>query len=409
MEKEVVFSEVEKLRDEMVQTLVELVKVPAIAPENGGEGEFAKAERLLKILETVSFDKIERFDAEDERVPSGRRPNLIAYYYGDNPSEKLWIVTHLDVVPPGEESLWTMTCPFEPLMHEGRIYGRGCEDNGQSMVASIFAVKALMNLGIKPSRTVALAFVADEEQGSKYGIQYLIKQGIFGKEDLILVPDGGNKDGSFIEIAEKSALWFRIRTVGKQAHASMPAKGLNAHRIGMSYALALDKMLHEKYALKNPYFDPPESTFEPTKKDKNVDAVNIIPGEDLTYFDCRVLPNYNLDEIINNIHELAQEFEKKTGATIKIEILQKSIAPNPTDANAKIVAMLKNAIKTVRGIEAKVGGIGGGTCAAFFRQIDVPAVVWSTIDETAHQPNEYAKITNLVNDAKIYAFLMQEA
>lgn len=409
MEKEAVFSQVEKLKDEMVQTLMELVKVPAIAPENGGEGESAKAEKLVKILETIGFDKIERFDAEDARVPTKKRPNIIAYYYGEEVPEKLWIITHLDVVPPGEESLWTVTKPFEPTIKEGRIYGRGCEDNGQSMVASIYAVKALKNLGIKPSRTVALAFVADEEQGSKYGIQHLVKQGIFRKEDLIIVPDGGNEDGSFIEIAEKSALWFRIRTVGKQTHASMPAKGLNAHRIGMNYALALDKMLHEKYSLKNPYFDPPESTFEPTKKEKNVDAVNIIPGEDLTYFDCRILPNYNLEEILNDIQELAKEYEKKTGAIIKIEVLQKSVAPKPTDANAKIVVMLKDALKTVRGIDAKVGGIGGGTCAAFFREIDVPAVVWSTIDETAHQPNEYAKIKNLVEDAKIYGFLMQQA
>ncbi len=409
MEKEAVFSQVEKLKDEMVQTLMELVKIPAIAPENGGEGESAKAEKLVKILEAIGFDKIERFDAEDTRVSTKKRPNIIAYYYGEEVPEKLWIITHLDVVPPGEESLWTVTKPFEPTIKEGRIYGRGCEDNGQSMVASIYAVKALKNLGIKPSRTVALAFVADEEQGSKYGIQHLVKQGIFRKEDLIIVPDGGNEEGSFIEIAEKSALWFRIRTVGKQAHASMPAKGLNAHRIGMNCALALDKMLHEKYSLKNPYFDPPESTFEPTKKEKNVDAVNIIPGEDLTYFDCRILPNYNLEEILNDIQELAKEYEKKTGATIKIEVVQKSVAPKPTDANAKIVVMLKDALKTVRGIDAKVGGIGGGTCAAFFREIDIPAVVWSTIDETAHQPNEYAKIKNLVNDAKIYAFLMQQA
>jgi succinyl-diaminopimelate desuccinylase len=67
--------------------------------------------------------------------------------------------------------------------------------------------------------------------------------------------------------------------------------------------------------------------------------------------------------------------------------------------------MLTEAIKKLRGVEPKVGGIGGGTCAAFFRKIDVPAVVWSTIDETAHQPNEYTKIENIVNDTKVYAFL----
>jgi succinyl-diaminopimelate desuccinylase len=273
------------------------------------------------------------------------------------------------------------------------------------MIASIFAIEALKNLGIRPKRTVALAFVADEEQGSRYGIQHLIKQGLFNKDDLIVVPDGGNENGSFIEIAEKSALWFRVRTIGRQAHASRPDKGLNAHRVGMEYALALDKMLHEKYSLKDEYFDPPGSTFEPTKKDKNVDAVNIVPGEDITYFDCRVLPNYGIEETLNGIHGLAEEFEKKTGATIKIEVSQKSVAPKPTDANSKIVNMLKEAIKQVRKVEPKVGGIGGGTCAAFFRKIGVPAVVWCTIDETAHQPNEYAKIENFVNDAKVFAVL----
>ena len=405
MQYQSIFSEIERQKNEMAQTLMELIRVPAIAPENNGEGELRKTEKLIQMLEVVGFDKIEHFDAEDERVPSKKRPNVIAYCYGENKAEKLWIISHLDVVPPGEESLWTITKPFEPTILEERIYGRGSEDNGQSMVASIFAVKALKNLGIRPKRTVALAFVSDEEQGSKYGIQHLIMQGLFKKDDLIVVPDGGNENGSLIEIAEKSALWFRTRTIGKQTHASRPDKGLNAHRIGMEYALALDKMLHAKYSLKDEYFDPPESTFEPTKKDKNVDAVNIVPGEDITCFDCRVLPNYNIEEMLNDIHGLAEEFEKKTGAMIKIEILHKTVAPRPTDASAKIVSMLTEAIKKLRGVEPKVGGIGGGTCAAFFRKIDVPAVVWITIDETAHQPNEYTKIENIVNDAKIFAFV----
>ena len=406
MQQEKIFSEIEKQKNEMVKALTEIIRVPAIAPENSGEGELNKADKLMQILETIAFDKIERFDAEDKRVSSKKRPNIVAYTYGEDSTEKLWIITHLDIVPPGEESLWTVTKPFNPIIKEGMVYGRGSEDNGQSMIASIFAVKALKRLGIKPKRTVVLAFVADEEQGSKYGIQHLIRLGLFGKNDLIVVPDGGNDNGSFIEIAEKSALWLRIRTTGKQTHASRPDKGLNAHRIGMNYALALDKILHEKYSHRDKYFDPPESTFEPTKKEKNVDAVNIVPGEDLTYFDCRILPNYNLNEILDEIKKLAVKFEKETSATIKIEIIQKSVAPKPTDANAKIVNMLKEAIKRVRGIEPKVGGIGGGTCAAFFRKMNVPAVVWSTIDETAHQPNEYSKIENLVNDTKIYASLM---
>jgi len=405
MQSQKIFSEIEKQKEQLIQTLMKLIRIPAIGPENGGAGELEKAESLVKMLTLMGFDKIERYDAEDERVPSKKRPNIVAYYYGENRAERLWIISHLDIVPAGEESLWTITKPFEPKIKDERIYGRGSEDNMQSMVASIYATKTLKDLNLKPKRTIALAFVADEEHGSEYGIQHLIKQELFKKDDLIIVPDSGNEDGSFIEIAEKSALWFRIRTIGQQTHASRPDKGLNAHRIGMEFALALDKMLHEKYSAKDAYFDPPQSTIEPTKKDKNVDAVNIIPGEDLIYFDLRILPNYNLDEIINDINSLAKQYERKTGATIKFEPLQKSVAPKPTDANAKVVKMLEEAIKTVRNVKPKVGGVGGGTCAAFFRKIDIPAVVWCTIDETAHQPNEYAKIENILADAKVYVLM----
>jgi succinyl-diaminopimelate desuccinylase len=405
MKPQDVLAEVEGLKGEMTQALMELIRIPAISPQNGGEGEQRKAEKLLQILERTRFDKVEHYDTNDREAPFRKRPNLIAYYNGENNVEKLWIITHFDIVPPGEESSWTITKPFEPTIMGEKVYGRGSEDNGQSLIASIFAIKALTNLGIRPKRTVALAFVADEEQGSTYGIQHLINQGLFKKSDLIIVPDGGNENGSFIEIAEKSILWLKIKTVGVQTHASRPQKGLNAHRAGMEFALSLDKMLHEKYPLRDEYFDPPGSTFEPTMKDKNVDAANIVPGQDVVYFDCRILPNFSLDEILGNIHKLANEFEQKTRAKIEIEIMQKTVAPNPTSGKAPVVLKLEEAIKRVRGTAARVGGIGGGTCAAFFRKIDIPAVVWSTIDETAHQPNEYAKIENLVNDAKVYAFL----
>ena len=209
-----------------------------------------KAERLVQICRAIGFDKVQSCDAPDERVPSKKRPNIIAFMKGETDKERLWIITHMDIVPPGEDSLWTVTKPFSPIVKDGKVYGRGSEDNTQATVSSIFALKVFKNLGLKPKRTVALCFVADEESGSKYGIQHLIKEGLFRKDDLVIVPDGGNSDGSFIEIAEKSSIWLKINTIGKQAHASMPDTGLNAHRAGMEFALALDKMLHQKYAAK---------------------------------------------------------------------------------------------------------------------------------------------------------------
>jgi succinyl-diaminopimelate desuccinylase len=399
------FHEIEQSQTEMVKTLMAIIRLPAIAPENGGDGETQKAEKLTQILQDTDFDKIERYDAKDSRVSSGKRPNILAYCRGETDAKRLWIITHLDVVPPGEEHMWTVSKPFEPQLKDNRVYGRGAEDNGQSLIASLFAVKAIKRLGLKPKRTVALAFVADEEQGSKYGIQHLIDKGLFRKDDLIVVPDGGSGDGSFIEVAEKGILWFRLRTFGKQVHASLPNTGLNAHRVGMQVALALDRMLHEKYSRKDEQFDVPWSTFEPTKKEKNVEAVNIIPGEDTLCFDCRILPSYSLDEVLSKIKRITEEFEKETGVKITVEVLQKQDAPETNDGNSEVAMLLKRAIRESRGLDARVGGIGGGTCAAFFRKTGFPAVVWSTVDEVAHQQDEYSKVTNMVNDAKVFALL----
>jgi succinyl-diaminopimelate desuccinylase len=157
--------------------------------------------------------------------------------------------------------------------------------------------------------------------------------------------------------------------------------------------------------MRDPLFDPPVSTFEPTRKDRNVEAVNIIPGEDTTYFDFRILPNYNAEQILADAYALAHDTEKRTGATIKIEKVQETIAPKPTSPNAPVAIMLKEALEKARGLRPRIGGIGGGTCAAYFRKEDIPAVVWCTVDEVAHQPNEYAKIQNLIDDAKIFALM----
>jgi len=403
--KETLFREIDRLRPEMVSTLTELTRIPAVAPENGGDGETQKAEKLMETLGKIGFDKTERFDADDSRVSSGKRPNLLAYLNGESDGNRLWIVTHLDVVPAGETSAWTKTAPFKPFVTGNLVIGRGCEDNGQSLVASIFAAAALHNLGVKPKHTLALAFVADEEQGSVFGIQHLLGKELFRKEDLVIVPDGGNAAGSFIEVSEKSLLWLRIRTFGKQTHASLPGKGLNAHRIGMQAAVELDKRLHERFGDRDEFFDVPESTFEPTKKDANVEAINIVPGEDSLYFDCRVLPKYDIEEVIAEIKHVLTDIEAKTDATIKLEFIQKQQAPKTLDGDAEVVTLLKQALKRARGFDASVGGIGGGSCAAYFRKAGIPAALWSTVDEVAHQPNEYCKIENMVADAKTFSLL----
>ena len=395
---------IDSYRNDMIDLQIKLASIPAIAPSSGGEGEAKKAEFLVKFLQANGFVDVEVIKAPDLDAPAGYRPNILATYRGKSPAKTIWVMSHTDVVPPGELSLWRGD-PFRPWVEEGKIFGRGVEDNQQDMVASIFAVKAFQSLGLKPNYDIGLALVADEETGSDKGIAYVLKHSkVFRHKDLILVPDAGNEDGTMIEIAEKSILWLKFKTLGKQTHGSMPEKGINAFKAASFLVTELNK-LYEIFPHNDPVFDPPISTFEPTKKEANVPNINTIPGEDVFYMDSRILPQYKVEEAETRIREIVAGIERRFNVKISIEEHQKAAAAPPTPVNAPVVKALEKAIKAVYGKDGKAMGIGGGTVAALFRREGFEAACWSRLDETAHQPNEYCIIDNMVGDAKVFAHI----
>ena len=101
----------------------------------------------------------------------------------------------------------------------------------------------------------------------------------------------------------------------------------------------------------------------------------------------------------------ADEIEAKYGVHVTLDTVQAESSPT-TAASAPVVQLLSAALKKVHGIDAKLIGIGGGTVAAPLRSAGYAAVVWSTLDDMAHQPNEYCLIKNLIADAQVMAALM---
>jgi succinyl-diaminopimelate desuccinylase len=396
---------IDSYTDEMIQLQIKLTAIPALAPDNGGDGEKRKAQFLSTVLHELGFNDINEYSAPDERVTSGIRPNIVATVPGKNRDKTIWIMTHMDVVPPGELNLWDED-PYKGYVKEGKIYGRGTEDNQQDLVASIFAAKAFLDEGIIPETSIGLVFVADEETGSKHGLTYMLENhsDIFETSDVIVVPDFGNAEGSAIEIAEKSILWLRFKTTGKQCHASKPSLGRNAFMAASHLIVKLNK-LYKIFDISDPVYQPPESTFEPTKKDANIPNINTIPGEDVFYMDCRVLPNYTLTQIESKMRDMADEIEQQYGVSIETTPVQHVQAPPPTSHDAHVVSALLHAIKAVYKINAVPVGIGGGTVAAVFRQYGYQAAVWSRLNQMAHQPNEYCLIESMVGNAKVYAHL----
>jgi succinyl-diaminopimelate desuccinylase len=281
------------------------------------------------------------------------------------------------------------------------------EDNQQDLVASIFAAKACMDEGLMTASCIGLLFVSDEETASQYGISYILdhKDNPFMKSDIIVVPDSGNPEGTLIEIAEKSILWLRFRILGKQCHGSKPYLGKNAFVAGSNLVVRLFDALHERFNAQDTLYDPPGSTFQPTRKDANVPNVNTIPGEDIFYMDCRVLPVYPLGDVHHAIRGIADEMEQRFEVAIEISEVQKVQAPPPTAPDAAVVKALQEAIHEVYGVSGEPRGIGAGTVAAYLRYRSYPVAVWCKTENAAHQPDEYCIIDNMIGNAKVFAHL----
>lgn len=397
-----VIARIDGYRDEVIQLQTELCKRPALGPDNGGDGEVDKAAFLRSYLEGLGFG-VDQYDCPDDRVACGYRPNLVTVLDGAQSKPRLWILSHTDVVPPGDLGLWTGD-PWKLRVKGDRVIGRGVEDNQAGLVSSVLAIRALREAGVTPRIPIALAFVADEETGSAMGLRYLLREhrSLFDRNDLIVVPDSGNPKGTAIEVAEKSILWVRFRTRGKQTHGSEPGRGINAHKAAAWLTTRLDT-LYSRFRKRDELFDPPMSTFEPTRKEENVENINTIPGEDVIYFDCRVLPYYSLSDVTRAMRELARETEKKFRVKIDMDYPQKEPAAPPTPADAPVALAVGRSVWKLRRRRPRTLGIGGGTVAKYFRDAGFPCVVWSTMDERAHTPDEYAVIPYMLDDAKVFA------
>jgi succinyl-diaminopimelate desuccinylase len=329
---------------------------------------------------------------------------------GRREKPRVWVLTHLDVVPPGDrrpDGSWKGwdSGPFELKRAGDMIIGRGVSDNQQSIVSSIFGLRALLENDLRPARTVKLLFVSDEETGSHRGLAHVLQnhEDLFSPEDAIFVPDGGSEDSSMIEVAEKSVLWLEFRISGKQAHGSRPDLGVNAFRAASWLARELDEGFRERFDKTDHLFDLARSTFEPTMHGANVPNINTIPAEERFCFDCRVLPSYPLDSVLAYVEAQCRRADGVHGTTTEMNVVNRQDAPPATAPTAAPVRLLEPAIAEVYGVEAKTMGIGGMTLASLFRERGFAAAVWMTHMSVAHQVNESCSIAHMIGDARVFA------
>ncbi|HKK33356.1 MAG TPA: M20 family metallo-hydrolase [Desulfomicrobiaceae bacterium] len=392
--------------EELLSLQRTLVSIPALGPDNGGDGELEKARFLSSYLEGLKCDELQTIEAPDDRVSCGYRPTLVGRIFGTDRSKTLWIIAHTDIVPTGDLAMWD-TDPFELHRDGDLIMGRGVEDNHQGLVSSLLLARGIRELKITPAMNLGLILVADEETGSRYGLRYVMDEhgDMFSKNDLFLIPDYGVPEGNKIEVAEKSMLWLKITVSGRQCHASTPEEGINSLVGASAFILALDR-LHETFSARDELFSPAISTFSPTKKEANVPNINTLPGHDVFYLDCRILPQYDLQVIMEEIKSIGAEVSAKYGVSMSYETVQQEQAASATPVDSEIVRRLAAGVEAVYNVPASPMGVGGGTVAAVIRRKGLHAAVWATLLGKAHQPNECASIASTLKDAQVMGHLL---
>jgi len=410
--------------DETIEISSELIAINSVNPTFGGVGEKEKSVYIKNKLEdyskkySVKNCEIREYNTIDSN--GIERPNIVSKYdFGKDTT--LTIISHMDIVPEGDLGLWTSN-PFKAEIKDGILYGRGSEDNHKGIVSSFLLLKMIFEEKIDPKYNLNLIFVSDEEDGSEYGLSYLVnnfESELFDSKDLIIVPDFGMPEGEFIEIAEKNILWLNFKIKGKQCHGSTPENGFNADVMAFGFGKGLYDTLYNKYSDLDSIFNPPFSTFEPTILKNNVENTNTIPGYVELNFDCRIIPKYDPKEVLNDIEDhikvFKNEIEKhvvhfdiseKENISIEYEIL-KLEKTEKTKADSEVVKKLGTAIKNVLNKDPVLCGMGGGTVAAFLREKEYNVAVWGLGDETAHQPNEHIKIEHLIKMAEIYLDILK--
>lgn len=165
MYKEQISAYIDNHKEEMLQDIMDLCKINSekMPYQEGmpfGEGNFQALAKALALAEKYGF-AIKNYN------------NYVGTADLNNGGAQLDILAHLDVVPAGEG--WKVTEPFEPVIKDGKLYGRGTADDKGPAVAALYAMRAIKELNIPVSKNCRLILGTDEECGSS-DIAYYYKE-----------------------------------------------------------------------------------------------------------------------------------------------------------------------------------------------------------------------------------------
>jgi acetylornithine deacetylase len=192
----------------------------------------------------LALDRFDMDRAAIERHPGGSK---ISSQHSDAPivvgihrprreeGRSLILQAHVDVVPPGPETLWSHP-PFEAAVEGDLMFGRGAADMKAGHAANLFALKALRRIGLQPAATVYLQSVVEEESTGNGALMTHLRG---YRADAVLIPEP--EDEKLVR-ANTGVLWFEIHIQGHSVHVREMQSGSNAIDAAYRVIAALRKL-----------------------------------------------------------------------------------------------------------------------------------------------------------------------
>jgi len=392
-QQEEVLRTIDGMRSRLVELTQRLIRERSVNPPGDETGP---ARVLEDELESIGL-KVKEHEAAPRRV------NVEANLEGYEGGQRFLFNGHMDVVPEGDISKWTVD-PFAGVIKGDLLYGRGAVDMKGGLAAVAIALRGLVESKIVLNGDVVFQAVADEEVDSVLGTKYMIARGL-AKANMGIVAEPSVLAGTIvIRQAVRGNCWIRLKTFGRAAHASNPSSGVNAVLNMSRLLLALDK-LQLKHT---PHRFLPAPTISAGTVIKGGTKTNIVPELCESEVDVRITPGMTkeqvLEEITAVIDKLATEYPSFSASPDVFAFAPPVEIP---ETNPGLIAARK-ATEIVLGHPATLGASHGTNDGVYLiHDGNVPVVPgFGPGDHQtghAHGADENVKISELVSFAKIYA------
>ncbi len=416
---------VDSFKDELVQLVCDIVRIPSVNPTYPGEvyektlgGETKVAEFLKPLLDDIGL-KTDIWDKEKGRS------NLVGVYKGSGGGKSLIFNGHIDVVPPGSEEQWNMAGPWSGKIADGKIWGRGSCDMKGGDVCAFIALKALLNAGFKPKGDVILEYVVGEEMmNTSAGTGATIERGYTADAAIVVEPSSPPYRLGLIPVSP--GVFYMVVTIkGKAVHASLRDELIRPGGRGASVGVSsIDKAMIIYQGLRkledrwgqtksHPMFTRPgHFTLHPGVITGGPSGPFVISDESRIEYAIWHSPYDSEEQVKREVEEQIDLFAQ-TDPWLrenppKVEWLL-WWPPYDVPFDAPICKAVAASYEAAMGEPVKYHGFAAVDDAAFLNRAGIPAITIGPGDvSVAHAVNEYVEISELVAAAKIYALAIVE-